>query len=134
MRKVLTIITVFIFLSIVAQAQLTLSPAVIAAGGQFYSSDNLAISWTIGEVAVATLRGDNLVLNQGFQQPFGTGTGIKNNGVKGNIFVYPNPVSDVLYIRFDLEKRGDYVLGYTISECSHPMDGKFLFPASAGFN
>jgi hypothetical protein len=38
------------------------------------------------------------------------GTGIPKNELDGEIFVYPNPVQNELFVRFDIERSGDYIL------------------------
>jgi hypothetical protein len=110
MRKTLIIACAVIFFSIYAQAQLTVEPSVVATGGQYYETVNMAVSWTIGELATTTLTGENLILTQGFQQPVGIGTGLPRHELTGQIFVYPNPVQDQLNVRFDIERSGDYIL------------------------
>lgn len=110
MRKTLIIACAVLFFSIYAHAQLTVEPNVVASGGQYYETDNMTVSWTIGELAVTTLTGSNLILTQGFQQPVGIGTGIVKNEFEGTIFVYPNPTQNELFIRFDIERSGNYIL------------------------
>jgi hypothetical protein len=109
MHKTLIITFTILFLSIYAQAQLALAPSIVASGGQYYESDNMNISWTVGELAVTTLTGENLILTQGFQQPTLIGTGIDRDVFDGEIFVYPNPVQNELFIRFDIERPGEYI-------------------------
>lgn len=93
-----------------AQGQIQLAPNVVASGGDQQTIEAMSISWTIGELAINTLTGENLILTQGFQQPLGKGTGVEKDLLKGAIFVYPNPVEDELFIRFDTERTGDYIL------------------------
>jgi hypothetical protein len=37
-------------------------------------------------------------------------TGIPKNELEGKIFVYPNPVQNELYVRFDIDRPGNYLL------------------------
>ncbi len=99
-----------VWLTMYVQGQFQLAPSVVASGGQFDAMESLTVSWTIGELAVSTLTGENLILTQGFQQPLGMGTGIVKTTFEGTIYVYPNPVANELFIRFDTERTGDYVL------------------------
>jgi len=110
MRKNLIIALTILFLSVYAQAQLALTPSVVSAGGNYYENDNMTMTWTIGELTVTTLHGNNLILTAGFQQPTVMGTGIPRNDFAGEIFVYPNPVQNELFVRFDVERSGDYLL------------------------
>jgi hypothetical protein len=110
MRKILTIACSVLFFSIYSQAQLSIEPSVVASSGNYYESSSMTISWTVGELAITTLTGNNLILTQGFQQPTIMGTGIDKDEFDGKIFVYPNPVQNELFVRFDVERSGNYIL------------------------
>lgn len=97
-------------ISLAAGAQVILAPSVIAAGGNYTESGQISISWTLGELAVRTLAGGNMILTQGFQQPFDTDVGNGPETRNWNITVYPNPVKDVLTIRFGMEKAADFLV------------------------
>jgi hypothetical protein len=84
-----------------------LTPTVISSGGKFHSAGGYTLSATIGEIAVTTLTSATLTLTQGFQQPYDIGTSIRETGLDWSITPYPNPVSDYLNIRFDLEQPID---------------------------
>jgi len=109
MKKLLSFIAGAFILLQFSGAQITLAPTVIASAGDYYENGNISISWTLGEIAVSTLYSDNLVLTQGFQQPFTIGTSINlNNVVDWNIKAYPNPVETELKIQFELTKTNDF--------------------------
>ena len=110
MKKSSLLLPGLCFISIALNAQLTLSPSVIASGGGYHETDHMSISWTLGEVAVTTLAGDGIMLTQGFQQPFDIGVGYRPDQANWQIGVYPNPVRDELRIRFDIEQPGDFLL------------------------
>lgn len=110
MKKQILSIPLLIFASVTLTAQVTLAPSVIAAGGGYAESDNISISWTLGELAVSTLTGGSMMLTQGFQQPFDIGVGINKDQLSWNISVYPNPVGDELIIRFNTEKPGSFLI------------------------
>ena len=76
-------------------AQLS-QPNTLGVGGSFYSSSNLSVSYTVGEMtAVETFISPTLIITQGFQQPSVTVTGIENVSGQGlEASVFPNPVSD----------------------------------------
>lgn len=109
MKKPIIILTCLGILPVV-NAQTSLSPSVLSSGGDYFESTDMSISWAIGELAVNTLQGGNLILTQGFQQPFDIGVGIKMNEMNWNILVYPNPVGDELRILFDVPSPGDYLI------------------------
>lgn len=110
MKKSIAILCGALCISLAAGAQVTLEPSVIAAGGDYAESGQISISWTLGELAVSTLAGENMILTQGFQQPFDVGVGTGPEAVNWNISVYPNPVRDVLTIRFGIEKAADFLI------------------------
>ena len=107
--------------------QIQLAPSVVSSGGGYFEGNDINISWTLGELAVTTLSGNDLILTQGFQQPFDIDVGIEENQVNWGIFAYPNPVGDQLRIRFDIETTGDYLIevqdvtGRLISQQQHKL-------------
>ena len=110
MRQTFFLIACMLLTSAAGNAQISLAPSVIASGGGYGENGNMSISWTLGELAVSTLTGENIILTQGFQQPFDIGVGIQKDEVNWDISVYPNPVGNELSIRFNVEKPGDYLL------------------------
>ncbi len=96
--------------SISLQAQIEITPSVISSSGGYGEKENFSISWTLGELAITTLQGENLVLTQGFQQPSEIGVGLKKYEIDWNISVYPNPVHNELNILFDLRGSKDFLL------------------------
>jgi len=110
MKKLIVILTCIGILTVAMHAQVLISPSVISSGGDFYESIDMSISWTLGEIAVTTLQGSNMILTQGFQQAFDIGVGIEQNKMNWSISVYPNPIGDELRIRFDLQSSGDYLI------------------------
>ena len=87
-----------------------LAPTVLASAGGYGESENLSISWTLGEVAVSTLTGGNFMLTQGFQQSFGLDVSARERISELNISAYPNPVENKLMVRFNIENTGNYLL------------------------
>lgn len=79
-----------------------LTPTVVSSGGSYFSAGGYTLSATVGEIAVTTLKSATLTLTQGFQQPYDIGVGIKETGLDWSITAYPNPVSEFLNIRFDV--------------------------------
>jgi hypothetical protein len=104
--KLFAIIFLIAAFSVKGLAQ-SLTPTVVASGGKFHSAGGYTLSSTIGELAVTTLKSATLTLTQGFQQPYDIGTSIKETGLDWSITAYPNPVSEYLNIRFDLEQPID---------------------------
>lgn len=92
------------------QGQVTIAPTVLASGGGTGKTDNLTISWTVGELAVATLKSTSIILTQGFQQPFEMGVGIHKDLTDWEIEVYPNPVGDEVAIRFELQQPKQFLI------------------------
>ena len=67
MKKSLRFILIFAiaFFSFHAKAQ-----QVVATSGGYFEGENVTLSWTLGEPVVETFTGNNVVLTQGFQQPY----------------------------------------------------------------
>jgi len=109
MKKKLILIFLVITGSAVLSAQ-SLSPTVVASAGGYATGGDYSLSWTLGEVAVTTLTGANFILTQGFQQPWelDIGNAIDNPAYDWSIQTYPNPVHDLLRLKFSVDKTMDY--------------------------
>lgn len=107
MNKSITII-VLILLSISGFSQITLEPSVIASGGAYAETETMSISWTLGELATTTLTGGDMILTQGFQQPIDFGTGISTEELNWQITAYPNPVTDALFVKFNIDMTKEF--------------------------
>lgn len=59
-----------VLLLMLASSKFVASQEVVATAGGFFESDNLSLSWTLGETVVETFETDNFILTQGFQQPY----------------------------------------------------------------
>ena len=103
MRKRIFFILAAIFFTICSFSQITSEPSVIASGGAYVEAETMSISWTLGELATTTLTGGDMILAQGFQQPFDFGTGISTKELTWSITAYPNPVTDALFVKFDID-------------------------------
>lgn len=76
-----------------------LTPEVLTAAGESFSTSTLYLDWTLGELMTETYAG-TIVLTQGFHQPgLNQTTSIRPPAVSlGNINVYPNPTRGSLTI------------------------------------
>ena len=87
----------------------SLTPTVIASAGDYFDNGTVSISFTVGEVAVTTLEAGDVVLTQGFQQPFELDvTAVKDQEINWSVKTYPNPVKEQLHVKFTLEKPEDF--------------------------
>jgi len=59
-----------IFLLILLFSTSVASQQVVATAGAYYENDNISLSWTLGETVIATFESDDIILTQGFQQPY----------------------------------------------------------------
>ncbi len=64
------LILVFISAAFLTIAINTNAQQVIASAGGYYEGDNISISWTLGEPVIETFVGEDIILTQGFQQPY----------------------------------------------------------------
>ncbi|MEZ5072805.1 MAG: hypothetical protein R2751_18085 [Bacteroidales bacterium] len=109
MKRFLSLPAVLLLTLTHLSGQTELTPSVVASAGGYAEGSNFSISWTLGELAVSTLTGGNLILTQGFQQPLAMSTGTGPVIAElSNISVFPNPVEEMIHIRFDLNLTSDY--------------------------
>lgn len=110
MKKTSSIV-LSLFIGICIAGAQSISPSVIATAGGFASNDNVSLSWTLGEVAVTTLTDGNIILTQGFQQPWETDpSAVFNKELNWSILTWPNPVHDQIRVRFSLDVPMDFTL------------------------
>jgi hypothetical protein len=87
-----------------------LTPFVTAAAGDYFfnTQANAALSFTIGEMTmVETYPSNNgFMLTQGFQQPVQQLVAIQDQDFAFEFVVFPNPASDRLNFRYDLQYAG----------------------------
>ncbi len=103
MRSII-ITGILLLFSALLDAQ-TLSPTAISSGGIAYkASTGEGLSYTIGDLIVATSKNGSKVLTQGFQQPYPLILSLPDKENEVHINVFPNPTSDLLYIRINDKK------------------------------
>jgi hypothetical protein len=89
----------------------SLSPTVVASAGDYFDNGTVSISFTVGEVAVTTLEAGDVILTQGFQQPFELDvTAVDDQEISWSVKTYPNPVKGNLHVKFTLEKPDDFTV------------------------
>jgi hypothetical protein len=106
----------------------SLSPTVVASGGNYVSGTTGSISYTIGEPVTTTITGSNNTLTQGFQQPNDIINGLLDieKEANGSFSVYPVPTTDKLWFGYEFNTEGKVTielvnalgqkLDYTLSE------------------
>lgn len=78
-----------------------LTPEIVATAGETFSTSNLTLEWTLGEIMAETFTG-TVVLTQGFHQPVNNTTSIEDlASAFGTITVYPNPTNSTISIETD---------------------------------
>ena len=114
-------------ISWVTSAQI-ISPQVLNATGNTSTINTIELSWSVGEIAIATLSANNTILTQGFLQPdVSTHTsGIEEIKISEFITVFPNPVHNQLYIR----QSGDLIETVSIYNAlgQRLIEQKFINP------
>ena len=102
--------------------QVQLNPTVISSAGGYAEATDISLAWTMGELAVSTLSATGMILTQGFQQPFLLDiNAIDDPEFNWSVNAYPNPVSEVLNLRFNIDKTMDLQLEL------YDITGKKLF-------
>ena len=94
-----------------ARGQVQLTPTVISSAGGYTETGDISLAWTLGELAVSTLSTTDMILTQGFQQPFLLDiNAIDDPEFSWSVNAYPNPVSEILNLRFNIDKTMDLQL------------------------
>lgn len=85
-----------------SQDGVNIDPSVITGCGgslQGYSMISVKSDFTLGEIAIETLKSDQYMLTQGFHQP-GLGVISLLDSPKTKITIFPNPITDFLNLEF----------------------------------
>ena len=109
----------------------SLGPEVIASSGDYFTSSNAKLSWTLGEMVTETFSVSGNSLTQGFQQGNYLYATVAENSENYNITVFPNPFSNVIIINtgnltgltvqvFDMQ--GKILMERTIEKSNKQLD------------
>jgi len=103
MKHTYSLLSLFLFTTLVAKAQ-SVSPDVVASAGDLYANSSGQLQWTLGEVMTETFQSTDNILTQGFHQPFNLVSGIAELSTDNIASVYPNPATDKVSINFNTLK------------------------------
>lgn len=102
-------ILIFFFLSSAGWSYGQLDLNVVASGGGIDSTQQLSLEWTLGEISIATLSSESIMITEGFHQPIlivsdfeestVTNTSLINRGYQIN--VSPNPVNSFINVQME---------------------------------
>ena len=96
--KVIYALLLLVSTGLVLQAQ-RLSPEVLANAGGHGNQSNVQLSWTLGELSIATGTSSQNTLTQGFHQTQLVITEVEDAFPETwEVKAYPNPVSDLLHV------------------------------------
>lgn len=99
MKKIIFSISILLIFTYIANSQ-SISLQVVASAGGYSSTDAGSIAWTLGEPVVETYSNSEIILTQGFNQPFfSIETFVEENSANNiKINLFPNPASDFVII------------------------------------
>ena len=92
----------------------SLTPTVISSQGDYFTSSDGSISWTLGEIMTETFTSTNIV-TQGFQQPhlfIATAIPAIESATKGTI--YPNPA--ISNINIEVNSKSELIIYDMLSQ------------------
>lgn len=92
----------------------TLSPEVVATGGEQFSNGTTQLNWTLGETMTETVTANNQLLTQGFHQPAYLITALEPPATQLDIKMtaYPNPAID--QVTLAITREGTHILTATL--------------------
>ncbi len=102
------IASVCFFLVIFQASSQSISREVVAASGDFYTTQDGSLSWTLGEIMTETDTVASHILTQGFQQSRLIPLFIAEPAF-GNIKIYPNPAQSKLIISLEQPAENAYL-------------------------
>ena len=108
MKKLLFLFYTIAF-GIAAQAQVLLTPSVLASTGNYTTVGNYTFSTTVGEMAaIETYTSSTVILTQGFEQPNDIINGLLDieKDANGSFSIYPVPATDHLWFGYEYDEHG----------------------------
>jgi hypothetical protein len=103
-------ILAFLLLGVSSYAQDTISKQVIGPGGQTFENGNTKLSYSVGEVAVGAMTDEDgsYQLGNGYYPSLNLSTlNTENPELQLQVKVYPNPVTEAIYITHPTEQFFD---------------------------
>lgn len=88
----------------------SLSPDLISSAGELVDlPEGGTLSWSLGEPVIEIVSDRDFTLTQGFQQPFlGEITSFQEPSFEYHIAIFPNPVSQTLFLKTDYGEKLKY--------------------------
>jgi hypothetical protein len=114
-------LTIIFFLLAVLPASAQFKPQIIASSGNYFSSGQLEVSYTVGEMTAVTTVGSTagVHLTQGFHQPEEVAllTALREQQADDlNFALYPNPTTQTVWVGYQMRLQGKVTLGvYSLS-------------------
>lgn len=96
---------IFILTIIAGSLALTgMSQEAVVSSGSYSKNGSVSISWSLGELAIHTLKTNENIITQGFQQTKLTVTSIDEiPGIRMIVSAFPNPVQENVNLKVDGE-------------------------------
>lgn len=98
-----------LFFSLLTTLSVT-AQEVVSSQGETYSNSNGSIDFTVGEVIINTGSNGTNDLTQGFHQTNWNFLGVEDFAPDVTVTIFPNPTSDVLYIKSSFYQDISYSL------------------------
>ncbi len=110
--KTITLTILFFINTVLIFAQ-SIDREVISTSGDYFEGPNSSVSWSLGEIATETLTDGNIILTQGFQQPFG----VVIHGIDLDVLLYLEGPYNVGTMNTSLKEGGEIPLSqpYNVS-------------------
>lgn len=98
---------IFLLILVSAIVQYLHSQHIINTNGRYINNDTFSISYSIGDISIATFHNNEYIVDQGFiinefHDVYSPPVGVENNSIYHSINVYPNPVIDFLMIESNI--------------------------------
>ena len=111
----------------------SMSSYVIASAGESTEAGGINISWTLGEIAIETLKDNSeaIILTQGFQQGYFEITSIDGPKPLSNIFninIYPNPATEYIWVNFESDEINDAIVEL------YDLEGRLVYNSKFDIN
>ena len=106
MKKIFYILILLVSCCKISFSQISIERQVIGSTGNLTNTGSILATSNVGETVIPTFSQSTLIVTQGFEQPYPWPiVGINSiNFPKINIFIYPNPTTNEVFLDFSLNQ------------------------------
>jgi len=119
-KQILLIVLILTVNLIILSGEKGYAQEIISSSGEHAETQDVKLSWTLGEPVIETISSNSNTLTQGFQQTKLVVTPVVTTDLNNDVLVYPNPATALINIHIKGFLKLNAIAGL------YSLDGKLL--------